>query len=103
MHEKAAQFQTGPHAPLRLGLGLATGPVVAGLTGSRRVSCDLWGPTVALAWRLSEQAPPGRILVSASTQTRLPAEYLLETAESCSGLSGGSAATSRLLAAGRQR
>lgn len=56
---------------LRLRIGVATGPVVAGVIGKRKFSYDLWGDTVNIASRLTSEAQPGQICVDATTYRRL--------------------------------
>jgi adenylate cyclase len=53
--------------PLAVRVGLASGPVVAGVIGQRRLLFDLWGDTVNLAARMESSGVAGRIQVSAST------------------------------------
>lgn len=56
---------------LRLRIGIATGPVVAGVIGKRKFSYDLWGDTVNIASRLTSEAQPGQVCVDATTYKRL--------------------------------
>lgn len=56
---------------LTLRIGLATGPVVAGVIGRRKFSYDLWGDTVNIASRMASEAAPGQIQVDAITYRRL--------------------------------
>jgi len=64
-------------APENLGLhvGICTGPVVAGVIGTRRFIYDLWGNTVNVASRLSAEAAPGGILVDEHTYSQLQGRY----------------------------
>jgi len=64
MHEVAASIATPDGAPLRLRVGVATGPVVAGVIGRRKFSYDLWGDTVNSASRMESHGEPGRIHVT---------------------------------------
>ena len=57
---------------LQLRTGLATGPVVAGVIGSRKFSYDLWGDTVNTASRMESSGVPGCIQLTAATRERLP-------------------------------
>ncbi|HET9701571.1 MAG TPA: adenylate/guanylate cyclase domain-containing protein [Burkholderiales bacterium] len=61
-----------------LHLGIATGPVVAGVIGIKRFIYDMWGDTVNVASRLSSEGTPNAIWVDGATRRRLEARYLLE-------------------------
>jgi class 3 adenylate cyclase len=63
--------------PIRMRIGIATGPVVAGVIGRRKFAYDMWGDTVNLASRLESQGEPGRILVSEETAKRLEGRFWL--------------------------
>ncbi|MFO1319714.1 MAG: adenylate/guanylate cyclase domain-containing protein [Burkholderiales bacterium] len=56
-------------------VGIATGPVVAGVIGSTRFSYDVWGDTVNVAARLSAESPAGAIFVDRVTYSRLAGRY----------------------------
>jgi class 3 adenylate cyclase len=61
--------------PIRVRIGVATGPAVAGIIGDRKFAYDLWGDTVNLASRLQESAEPSRALVSKPTADQLGEGY----------------------------
>jgi len=61
--------------PILWRVGIASGPVVAGVIGQRKFAYDLWGDTVNLASRLQSHGQPGRILVSESAVAHLEARY----------------------------
>ncbi len=63
----AETSETAPGSPLRLRIGVASGPAVAGVIGTKKFSYDLWGDTVNIASRLESSGIPGTIQVSAST------------------------------------
>ena len=63
---------------LALRIGIATGPVLAGVIGARRLTYDVWGDTVNLASRLEGQSQPGRVLVSRATKASLEHRFALE-------------------------
>jgi adenylate cyclase len=65
-------------APLNLRIGIATGPVMAGVIGAKRLTYDVWGDTVNLASRLEGQSAPGRVLVGQATRARLEGLFELE-------------------------
>lgn len=53
--------------PCQVRIGIATGPVTAGIIGMQRPAFDIWGRTVNLAARLEQSATPGHILVCERT------------------------------------
>ena len=61
--------------PLALRIGIACGPVMAGVIGAKRLTYDVWGDTVNLAARLENQSAPGRVLVSRETRARLAGHF----------------------------
>jgi guanylate cyclase len=64
--------------PLALRIGLASGSVVGGVIGERRLLFDLWGDTVNLAKRMESSGIAGRLHLAASTRDRLNDRFLLE-------------------------
>lgn len=60
---------------LHMRFGIASGPVVAGVIGSRKFSYDLWGETVAVASRMESHGEPDRIQVAEATYTALRDSY----------------------------
>jgi class 3 adenylate cyclase len=73
--EEAGQVRWPSGDPLRVRVGVATGPAVAGIIGYRKFAYDLWGDTVNLASRLQESAEPSRALVSKPTVDQLGDRY----------------------------
>jgi class 3 adenylate cyclase len=72
---RGERWPTG--APLDVRVGVASGPVVAGVIGQRTFAYDLWGDTVNVASRLESNGEPGRILVSEGTARLLEGRYRL--------------------------
>ncbi len=75
----AAQRISKEHdVDIALRIGIASGPVLAGVIGAKRLIYDVWGDTVNLASRLENLSQPHAILVSELTQIRLGDGYRLE-------------------------
>jgi class 3 adenylate cyclase len=64
--------------PVRCRIGISSGPVVAGVIGTKRTIYDIWGDTVNVASRMEALSMPGRILVSPITYERLRDRYEFE-------------------------
>ena len=73
--------------PLRLRIGVHSGPVVGGVIGSRKLAFDLWGDTVNVASRLEGLSKPGRVMVSEATWALVRDEFDCE-AQAVSELRG---------------
>jgi class 3 adenylate cyclase len=63
---------------LRVRVGIHSGPVIAGVIGTRRLAYDLWGETVNVASRMESHGAPGRIHVSEDAALLLKRSHALE-------------------------
>lgn len=64
--------------PVPLRIGMACGPVVAGVVGSRRFFYDVWGDAVNVAARMESTDSVGRIQVPEAMYERLKDEFVLQ-------------------------
>ena len=69
---KVRQIQIG------LRVGIHTGPVVAGIIGTKKFIYDLWGDTVNLASRMESHGAENSIQVSAQTHAQIQESFILE-------------------------
>jgi class 3 adenylate cyclase len=72
------RFATERGLPLALRAGIHTGPVVAGVIGTRRFSFDLWGDTVNIASRMESHGVEGRVQISAAARDALGDRFAVE-------------------------
>jgi adenylate cyclase len=63
---------------LSMRIGVNTGPVVAGVIGTKKFTYDLWGDTVNLASRMESNGVPGRVQVAEATWRLLRDRYAFE-------------------------
>jgi class 3 adenylate cyclase len=73
------RFETGDQPPLKIRIGVHTGPVVAGVIGRHKFIYDVWGDTVNIASRLESHGLPGRIHVSAEVRDALAHLFAFES------------------------
>jgi adenylate cyclase len=71
MREALASLNTELGTELDIRIGLATGPVVAGVIGKHKFIYDLWGDTVNVASRMESHGVPGQIQVSETVHEKL--------------------------------
>jgi adenylate cyclase len=71
---------------LQVRVGLASGAVVGGVIGRRRIVFDLWGDAVNTAARMESSGVPGRIHLAASTRELLGGDGFEERQVDVKGL-----------------
>jgi class 3 adenylate cyclase len=62
----------GPAADIAVAVGVHSGPVTVGLTGSTLLVYDTWGPTVSRARQIGRAGQGDQILISDETRKQLP-------------------------------
>ena len=78
MAEAAGLLKDSRGDALPLRIGLASGPVVAGVVGSRRFFYDVWGDAVNVASRMETTDSVGRIQVPEEVYRRLKDDFVLQ-------------------------
>ncbi|MEG4864813.1 MULTISPECIES: adenylate/guanylate cyclase domain-containing protein [unclassified Microcoleus] len=78
MQDAIADFKTDTGEPFQIRIGINTGPVVAGVIGTKKFIYDLWGDTVNVASRMECQGLPGYIQVTSAVCEQLKERYVLE-------------------------
>jgi adenylate cyclase len=66
-------------APMNLRIGIHSGPVVAGVIGTRRLAFDLWGDTVNTAHRIQATGEVNQVVVSGATERLLRGAFRMRS------------------------
>ncbi len=59
----------------QLRVGIHTGPVIAGMVGTKKFQYDIWGDTVNIASRMESSSEPGKINISETTYEAIKDEF----------------------------
>jgi class 3 adenylate cyclase/CHASE3 domain sensor protein len=78
MRRATAEIACELGEPLRLRIGIHSGPLVAGVIGTHKYVYDVWGDTVNVANRMEKYGAPGRVHVSAVTRALLGDAFRFE-------------------------
>jgi class 3 adenylate cyclase len=79
MLEAVRLFNRRQHLEWAIRVGMNSGPVVAGIIGTKKFAYDLWGDTVNIASRMESRGLPGQIQISEATKNLLGDKYDYET------------------------
>lgn len=78
MREVLAEQRERHGDSLDVRIGVHSGPVVAGVIGTRKFAFDVWGDTVNTASRMESHARPGHVQISDHTRALVEGHFELE-------------------------
>jgi len=78
MQEAIANFNLEHNSELNIRIGINSGPVIAGVIGTKKFIYDLWGDAVNTASRMESHGIPGAIQVTSSTYNLLENKYIFQ-------------------------
>jgi class 3 adenylate cyclase/Tfp pilus assembly protein PilF len=75
MHQLKLEKEKQKKPFFELRLGIHTGPVIAGIVGTKKFQYDIWGDTVNLAARMESSGEVGEVNISQTTYNLVKSKY----------------------------
>ena len=76
--KEAKNKRSGEEVRFEIRIGVNTGPLVAGVVGSKKFAYDIWGDTVNIAARMESCSEAGRINISENTYELVKDHFVCE-------------------------
>ncbi|WP_445382037.1 adenylate/guanylate cyclase domain-containing protein [Robiginitalea sp. IMCC43444] len=73
--EEAKHQEDAEHIRFDIRIGINSGPVVAGIVGTKKFAYDIWGDTVNIAARMESASVPGKVNVAEHTYQLIKDRY----------------------------